>query len=123
MNCPCGSTLTFTACCEIVHKNPKEAKSAEMLMRARYSAFTLHNIDFIYQTFHPSTRRYQSLGDIKQWAIENKWMNLEILNSTVNTVEFKAHYLDVNLNPEIHHEKSNFKQIDDTWYYVDGKLT
>jgi len=122
MNCPCGSNITFATCCENIHKNPKEIQSAEMLMRARYAAFTVHNIDFIYQTFHPTTRRYQNKKDIEQWAKENKWMQLEIVRTTHNTVEFKAYFLDKELNTQVHHEKSTFKIFQGQWYYLDGIL-
>ena len=121
-NCPCGSGKEYSACCEIIHNDIKNATSAEQLMRARYSAFVKHNINFIYNTFHTSTRRFQNKKDIENWAKENKWMQLEIIKSTANTVEFKAHYLDSEMNVYIHHEKSIFKQIQQTWYYTDGKI-
>ncbi|ERJ58091.1 hypothetical protein M472_04865 [Sphingobacterium paucimobilis HER1398] len=92
-------------------------------MRARYSAFAVGNIDFLYDTFHPSTRRYQNKKDIKNWATENKWLKLEIMASTLQTVEFKAYFKDHNDNVQIHHEKSNFKELQGRWYYVDGRLT
>lgn len=122
MSCPCGNNKTYTDCCQQIHLDQKKALSAEMLMRSRYSAFVKHNIDFLYHTFHPSTRRFQNKKEIEQWALENKWMQLEILNSTANTVEFKAHYLDENLETQVHHEKSNFKEMQGLWYYVDGKI-
>lgn len=122
MKCPCGTALEFDDCCAKVHLNLDHARSAEMLMRARYSAFVVHNIDFLYTTFHPSTRRFQSRGDIQSWANECKWMHLEIVSSSANKVEFKAHYMDLAMNVHVHHEKSNFEKIENNWYYVDGIL-
>jgi SEC-C motif-containing protein len=122
MNCPCGSNLEFAICCERIHKDLKEATTAEMLMRARYSAFAVHNIEFLFQTTHLSTRKYHNKKEIEIWAKENKWMNLEILKSTKDKVEFKAHFLDYNLTPQIHHEKSTFKIFEGNWYYLDGIL-
>ena len=120
MTCPCGNTIEFENCCQKIHTDPSCAQSAEMLMRARYSAFIKHEIDFIYNTFHPSTRHFQDKKDIQQWAISSKWMNLEILKSTDTIVEFKAHYLDQYLETQIHHERSTFKKDQGIWYYVDG---
>lgn len=120
MTCPCGNNLDYSQCCQQIHLNPRLATSPESLMRARYTAFTQQNIDFLYDTFDPSTRRFQSKKDIKQWSVENKWIGLEVLKTTPNTVEFKAYYLDINLTPQVHHEKSNFKKAQDTWYYLDG---
>lgn len=123
MDCPCGSALIFEHCCARVHNGTSTPESAEILMRARYSAFAVGNIDFLYNTFHPSTRRFQNKQDIKKWAVENIWLGLEIVKSTSLTVEFKARYQDLmHATKHIHHEKSNFKQLQGTWYYVDGRL-
>ena len=120
--CPCGSDKDFQSCCSRIHSDLKNALSAEELMRARYSAFVKQNIEFLYNTFHPSIRRFQNKRDIEIWAKQNKWMQLEIIKSTPFTVEFKAHYLDAQLQLEIHHEKSTFKQLNNCFYYVDGEL-
>ena len=122
MICPCNSSLEYSNCCEIIHNDLSKAQTAESLMRARYSAFSLHLIDFLYNTFHPDTRRFQSKKEIENWAKENKWMQLEIIKYTTNTVEFKTHYLDRDLQTHIHHEKSNFKLFQNKWYYYDGIL-
>jgi len=123
MRCPCGSEEYFRSCCEIIHHNLFRAETAEQLMRARYTAFAVGNIDFIYNSFYPTARRFQSKQEIKSWANQNKWIQLEILNSTRTTVEFKAHYLDQNFNLNIHHEKSTFKKVQHIWYYAEGMLT
>lgn len=122
IKCPCNSNKEYEVCCEEVHKNPKTASSAEDLMRARYAAFVLQEIEFIYDTFHPNTRRFQQKRDIANWALESKWMQLEIVESKTNTVEFKAHYMDTEGNIHVHHEKSTFRQVQKVWYYVDGKI-
>lgn len=121
-NCPCGSNKTYFDCCNRIHTNLKNATSAEELMRARYSAFVKLNIEFIYDSFHPTTRRFQNKKDIEIWAKENKWMQLEIIKSTESTVEFKAHYLGPDLEVNVHHEKSKFKLVQNCWYYYDGRI-
>lgn len=120
-SCPCGSASTFGECCLPIHDSHAKATTAEMLMRARYSAFAVGNIDFLYNTFHPTTRRFLNKPAIQQWAAENKWMQLNILKTTFSTVEFEAHYLDAAMEVQIHHEKSTFKQQGNLWYYVDGR--
>ncbi len=119
--CPCGSGNPYSACCQQIHLSHANATTAEALMRARYSAFVVQHIDFLYSTFHPSTRRFQNKQAIGQWARENKWMQLTILKSTPHTVEFEAHYLDPQMEVQVHHEKSTFKKQGDLWYYVDGR--
>lgn len=120
-SCPCGSGATFGECCLQIHYTHAKATTAEALMRARYSAFVVGNIDFLYDTFHPTTRRFQNKNAIEQWAKENKWMQLSILKATFSTVEFEAHYLDTTMEVQMHHEKSTFKQQGNLWYYVDGR--
>jgi SEC-C motif-containing protein len=120
--CPCGSENIYNNCCNSIHQDLQKANTAEELMRARYSAYVKHNIDFIYNTFHTSTRRYQNKNEIENWARECKWMFLEIVTSTLDTVEFKAYYIDTAMNTHVHHEKSTFKQTQGRWYYVDGVI-
>ena len=119
--CPCGSGSSYGDCCRQVHLSHAKANTAEKLMRARYSAFVVHDVDFLYDTFHPSTRRFQNKNAIRRWALENKWIQLSILRSTPQTEEFEAHYLDSTMEIQIHHEKSIFKQQSNLWYYVDGR--
>lgn len=120
-SCPCGSGAPFGECCLQIHHTHAKAITAEALMRARYSAFVVGNIDFLYNTFHPTTRRFQNKNAIEQWAKENKWMQLSILKATFSTVEFEAYYLDTTMEVQMHHEKSTFKQQGNLWYYVDGR--
>lgn len=120
--CPCGTGKPYDSCCELVHTQLSAAQTAEALMRARYCAFAKGLIDFLYDTYHAQVRRYQQKTAIAQWAAENKWMQLEIIQATAATVEFKAHYLCPSGDVEIHHEKSTFKKQGDCWYYYDGRL-
>lgn len=120
--CPCGSTHSYQNCCNRIHEALRQAESAEQLMRARYSAFCLERIDFLYESFHPQTRRFQKKAEIESWAKENNWQELQLIKSTNSTVEFKAFYIDLQGDLHIHHEKSTFKQLNGVWYYYDGKM-
>jgi SEC-C motif-containing protein len=121
-NCYCGSNKPFINCCEPFLLDTQKAPTAEALMRSRYSAYAVQNVDYLISTTHPSTRKYHNKKDTLAFAIENHWMKLEIINSSETIVEFKAYYLDNNLKAQIHHEKSTFKKEDDSWYYVDGEF-
>lgn len=121
-NCYCGSGKNYEDCCEKVHHDLKSAGSAEQLMRARYTAFCLSLVDFLYQSFHPNSRRFQKKTEIEQWSKENKWEGLEIIKATENTVEFKAFFTDPFAEKQVHHEKSRFQKLQGTWYYLDGKI-
>ena len=42
--CPCGSGLAYGECCAPVINGSAKAKTAEALMRARYTAYAVKNI-------------------------------------------------------------------------------
>lgn len=119
--CPCGSHQLLEKCC-LPHIEHQTAPTAEALMRSRYTAYTLHNAEYLYQTTLFSERRFTSKSEILNWAEQNTWMKLEILESTEKTVTFKAYYFDESGQPQIHHEKSTFKYVQGKWYYVNGKF-
>ncbi|MGQ3213756.1 YchJ family metal-binding protein [Shinella sp.] len=48
--CPCGSAKEFATCCSRHIAGQQPAPTAEALMRARYTAFTLGNLDYIEST-------------------------------------------------------------------------
>ncbi len=120
--CYCGNRQPYEDCCMRIHLDQKQAQTAEQLMRARYSAFAVQDINFLYESFYVATRGFQNKKEIQKWAEESKWLQLQIVRTNINTVEFEAHYLDAQLNLQIHHEISRFKQTEGIWYYVDGDL-
>jgi SEC-C motif-containing protein len=120
--CPCGSLISLQECCLPYIQGDIIVPTAEKLMRARFTAFYLNDSEYLYKTTHVSQKKYTNKSDILAWAQINTWQKLEIINSTENTVEFKAYYLDQNNIPQIHHEKSTFILFQNNWYYVDGKF-
>ncbi len=120
--CPCGSLFTLQVCCLPYIQDELLVSTAETLMRSRFTAFYLHDAEYLYKTTHVSQKKYTNKSDILAWAQQNTWQKLEIINSAENTVEFKAYYLDENKTPQIHHEKSTFIFFQNKWYYVDGKF-
>lgn len=58
--CLCGSGQSYGECCAPHHKLAKEAPDAEVLMRSRYSAYALREVDYLWHTLHsthPERRR------------------------------------------------------------------
>lgn len=127
MICPCGSNLEFNACCGAIISGDKIASTAEQLMRSRYSAYTLANIDYIIVTMRGNAAENFDPVNAKQWAISVKWIGLKVINTKqglteddIGWVEFKARYKE-NGKMQLIHELSEFHRIDGLWYYVDGK--
>ena len=95
--CYCGNSLEFKECCYLFIKNKSFPNTPVELMKARYSAFVIGDIDYIYDSHHIDTRKEISKEDIKNWSLNSKWLGLEILNigeinndSLEGTVEFIA---------------------------------
>lgn len=124
MDCYCGSLKTYSNCCEKAHENLAEAKTAEQLMRSRYSAFTLANGDYLMASHHPSTRPLKEKKAIVKWAKSVQWIKLEVLDTSEGkdtdskgTVTFNAYFFE-NGKVDIIHEKSAFVKENDQWFYL-----
>ena len=58
--CPCSSGLQYDACCGPFHKKSQQLPDATSLMRSRYSAYALGNIEYIIDTTSPTSPDYIS---------------------------------------------------------------
>jgi SEC-C motif domain protein len=124
--CPCGSGLSYSACCEPIISGKIDAETAQQLMRSRYTAFALANVDYLMSSHSAKTRPIKEHKSIEKWAKSLVWMGLIILDTQagepsdeVGYVEFKALYLE-NGKPDQIHEKSLFRRENGKWMYVSG---
>ncbi|GEP51375.1 preprotein translocase SecA [Flavobacterium noncentrifugens] len=117
--CYCCSEKLFSDCCEPFILRKQFAPTAEALMRSRYSAYATHHADYLVETTAAATRKLHKKSDILNWAKSNQWVKLEIINSSENIIEFKAHYIDNQFKAHIHHERSKFIRADNHWFYSD----
>ncbi len=125
--CPCASKKHYQECCEPYIIGKKQAETAEIQMRARYTAHTKVDIKFIMNTIHPSRADEHSEKDIKDWAKNTKWDKLEIIsteagkeNDNEGKVEFVAYYWE-NQSRLRHHELSIFKKEDGKWLFKEAQ--
>lgn len=125
--CPCGSGLNYTECCGAVIAGNRNARTAEELMRARYSAYAKGEIDFIYNSTHPEKRSDFDREGTVNWSKNSEWLKIEILSTTGGTendtegeVEFVASF-KYNGVAQKHHELAKFSKTGETWYFDDGK--
>lgn len=121
-NCPCGQGAYIT-CCQPLHLGRVHAQTAAQLMRSRYSAFALQQIDYIVQTTAIGQQSSLDRAAIADWSKKNRWLALEILqvNEQLDKhhalVEFRAHYHDG--QAQIHQESSYFVRMAERWYFLD----
>ena len=124
MNCPCGNPKSYAACCQVAHQSITNVKTAEQLMRSRYTAFTMGNGDYLMQSHHSTTQPTQEKENIENWANSVVWLGLDVLHTTKGlatdnegTVEFTAHFLE-NGKPATIHENSKFIKENGLWMYL-----
>lgn len=118
--CYCGSQLDFQDCCQKYILGYETAPTALALMKSRYAAYVVQNTAYLLATTHESTRSYYSKEELHQWASENQWKRLEIVNFSDTIVAFKAYFIGPNKQEQIHKEKSVFVKENGHWFYVEG---
>ncbi|MDU8924927.1 YchJ family protein [Pasteurellaceae bacterium LIM206] len=122
--CPCQSGKTYADCCRPLHSRKIAAATAEQLMRSRYTAYVLKNIDYIVATTVPSQQPLLKRTELQQWADDIRWTGLQIVQHKENLdklhsqVEFNASFITAE-GKRTHHELSLFVNINRCWYFVD----
>lgn len=121
--CPCGSGKNHADCCEPLHQG-QVAPSAEALMRSRYSAYVLQNIDYIIATTVPAQQNLLNRKDLAAWAAQTQWVSLTIHHAQAKIgqrhaqVKFTACFLENGIIHE-HQELSGFVLMNEQWYFID----
>ena len=122
--CPCCSQLPYSQCCQPFHCNATLPSSALALMRSRYSAYTLRDIDYLLATWDVSSRP-KAIDFSKEDII---WQGLEIIsvkkgNAADNkgVVTFKAFY-EQQGEAHVMTEISRFVKLKGRWFYFDGVI-
>lgn len=122
ITCPCCSGNPYEECCESFHSGKKDVPTAEKLMRSRFSAFAIPNGAYLLETTIPENRPLHCQQELQHWGAINSWTKLEIINSSLNQVDFNAFYRDKDGAFQIHHELSTFQKVAEKWYYVSGEF-
>lgn len=124
--CPCRSAdddpPPYTACCQPWHTGLSEglhAPTPEVLMRSRYSAYVVGEINYLLATWLPST----APGELDLSPV--KWLGLEVRHAEesgdAGVVEFVAR-CRINGRAQRMHEISRFVREEGRWYYIDGQV-
>lgn len=126
--CPCGSEIELAQCCLPLIQGKAQASTAEALLRARYTAFTRGDVDFVMSTHHTRTRHEVKRDEIEDWSKTSDWQGLKIVQiengkkeDDQGTIVFSAHYTDRNDGKNHDHwEKSFFEKENGQWRFVDA---
>src|SRR5205085_557640 len=97
MRCPCGRSRDYRACCGPYVNGWEQPETAEDLMRSRYAAYAMGEIDYLVATQdpeHPVDREA-----IERWAHDAEFLGLEIVgihaggpSDETGVVEFLARF-------------------------------
>jgi SEC-C motif domain protein len=125
MPCPCSSGHSYGVCCQPSLVGQAIPPTAEILMRSRYTAFTLGDIDYLIATHHPTRRTPDQRHRLAETIQGITWMGLRVLHTQQGQpadrqgqVEFVAYYRQATLGQI--HERSRFVKQKDRWFYLDG---
>jgi SEC-C motif-containing protein len=98
------------------------AQSPEALMRSRYAAYALNNVEYIMATTHPDSPHYAAdretwRREIETFCKETTFAGLDILTVEPDTVTFHA-TLFQNTHDVSFTERSLFQQFNGRWMYL-----
>ena len=127
--CPCLSGMSYETCCEPLHRGEQLANTAEQLMRSRYSAFALAEVDYLMAT-HPDslTPLGQRRKELRKNCREARWLGLRIkaveaggVEDLEGTVTFEATF-EAGGQRNVMNETSLFQRRDVSlkgdWLYI-----
>jgi SEC-C motif domain protein len=125
--CPCGSGKPFEFCCgPLIAGRP--APSAEALMRSRYSAFVIGDLDYLQKTSAGEAALKFNRTELALSLAGTEWLGLEILNTEAGqvgddsgSVTFTARFRE-NGRLHVQGERSEFRRIGGEWRYVSGEV-
>lgn len=125
--CYCGSQKSYAECCSRFLSGNLKPETPEQLMRSRYSAFCIKNIEYLICTHHPSKQQPNERETLTQTVHKTHWLGLKVLKTEkgridqgVGYVEFLAFYKNIEIGQL--HEHSRFIYENQQWYYLDGKV-
>lgn len=122
--CPCASGKALEDCCGRLHRGEAATTPGE-LMRSRYSAYVLGEIDYLVATTLPAQQASLDRAGIEAWSRQSQWLGLTVESEQTlpghpphGLVTFTARWQDAQ-GEHSHQEHSAFVQADGRWYFID----
>lgn len=120
MTCPCGGA-EYGDCCEPLHDRAREAQTTEALMRSRYSAYAVGNLNYVFRTWDPRTRPETIEPSGLQWTGLAVRETIDGgTDDDSGIVVFDASYDDGGRRGTLR-ERSRFVRRRGRWVYVDAE--
>lgn len=129
--CPCGSGERYRVCCRPFHRNEAEAKDCRTLVRSRFCAYALKEVDYLWKTLHPEhpDRKEDETAvkvKLRAGATALKFVRLELLDADerapgqTSRVLFTAEIYEKG-KPRGLMEASEFRHDGAGWRYFGGE--
>lgn len=129
-SCPCSSGKPYRDCCRPLHQKARSADSAVELMRSRYSAFALGEIEYLVETLHPQHADLKSSPDELRASLRSTCRGFRFTGLTVEEaldegadrahVTFLARLFEKGADRSFR-ERSAFERTADGWRYLSGE--
>ncbi len=127
--CPCGGG-SYGSCCRPLHRQERTAQTAEQLMRSRYSAYALAEVEHLLRTQPSPEPLPQRRRSLQASCRQLRWRQLLVLATEAGgsddlegTVTFEAHY-SAGGKRGVLRERSRFVRdggrLDGAWLYVEA---
>jgi len=124
--CFCGSKKAFELCCgPVIAGSP--APTAEALMRSRYAAFVVGDLDYLQKTSAGEAALKFNRAELALSLPDTQWLGLEIIATEAGqpgdnrgSVTFKARFRE-NGRLHVQGERSEFRRVGGEWRYVSGE--
>ncbi|MEE2829144.1 MAG: YchJ family metal-binding protein [Myxococcota bacterium] len=126
--CPCGTGRKYKRCCRPFHRGAP-APDPERLMRSRYSAYALGELDYLVDTTCPGgpqwrTERESWLSELADYVRATRFEGLKVLSTEVagneGSVSFHAQ-LSRGSEDLSFGESSRFVRMGARWLYHSGR--
>src|ERR1043165_9337696 len=97
--CPCTSSRSYGECCEPFLSGKAKPPTAEALMRSRYTAYAVGQVDYVAKTDDPGSREKFDKTSAEAWSSKSEWLGLDVIateaggpNDQEGVVEFAAKF-------------------------------
>ncbi|MFB5172394.1 YchJ family protein [Erwinia amylovora] len=124
-NCPCGSGLQYSLCCEPYLRGRAWPGTPEALMRSRYSAYVKQDLHYLIASWHPSCQAQNFAASLEESFATTRWLGLRVITTDVDAEQGQGYVtffarLAENQQESFIHERSRFLREEQRWYYIDG---
>lgn len=130
--CPCGSGKKYKACCGQFHNGIQYPDDPEKLIRSRYTAYVVGNVDYLYRTTHPSNEALE--GKTAEAYKQETLLYCQKVDFTKLTIQeiqpedekgisratLTAHYRVIGQPEDSFTERSEFIRVDGRLLYLNG---